>query len=69
MDYNIKKDYKPIGATNLYAYFIAENPVTSFNPISIYPQISESAFIGPFSSVIGDVIIGKNVLRTKEWIG
>ena len=38
MDNSIKKDYKPIGATNLYTYFIGENPVTSFNPISIYPQ-------------------------------
>lgn len=61
MDNSIKKDYKPIGATNSYTYFIGENPVTSFNPISIYPKISESAFIGPFSSVIGDVIIEKNV--------
>lgn len=61
MDNSIKKYYKPIGANNLYTYFVGENPVTSFNPISIYPQISESAFIGPFSSVIGDVIIEKNV--------
>lgn len=61
MDSSIKKDYKPIGATNLYTYFVGENPVTSFNPISIYPQISESVFIGPFSSIIGDVTIEKNV--------
>lgn len=61
MDSSIKKDYKPLGATNLYTYFVGENPVTSFNPISIYPQISESAFIGPFSSIIGDVTIDNNV--------
>lgn len=61
MDNSIKKDFKPIGPTNLYTYFIGENPITSFTPVSIYPQISESAFIGPFSSVIGDVTIENNV--------
>ena len=61
MNNSIKKHYRPIGPTNSYTYFIAENLVTSFNPISVYPQISESAFIGPFSSVIGDVVIKKNV--------
>lgn len=58
---DIKKDYKPIGPTNLYSYFIGENPITSFNPVSMYPRISESASIGPFSSVIGNVIIENNV--------
>jgi len=61
MNNSIKKGYKPIGPTNSYTYFIAGNPVTSFNPISVYPKISESAFIGPFSSVIGDVVIKNNV--------
>jgi carbonic anhydrase len=61
MDDNIKKDYKPIGPTNSYTYFIGENPVTSFNSVSVYPKISKSTFIGPFSSVIGDVSIEKNV--------
>lgn len=61
MNNSIKKDCRPIGPTNSYTYFIAENPVTSFNPISVYPQISKSAFIGPFSSVIGDVVIKENV--------
>jgi len=61
MDNSIKKGYKPIGPTNSYTYFIAGNPVTSFNSISVYPKISESAFIGPFSSVIGDVVIKNNV--------
>lgn len=58
---DIKKDYKPIGPTNLYSYFIGENPITSFNPVSMYPRISESVSIGPFSSVIGNVIIENNV--------
>ncbi|WP_346898320.1 DapH/DapD/GlmU-related protein [Clostridium sp. UBA7503] len=61
MDSSIKKDYTPIKPTNLYSYFIGENPPTSFNPISVYPKISESAFIGPFSSIIGDVVIENNV--------
>lgn len=34
-----KKDYKQIGPANLYAYFIGENSITSFNPVSKYPQI------------------------------
>jgi|GEM_PF-3994894 len=29
MDNSTKKDYKPIGPANLYAYFIGENPITS----------------------------------------
>ncbi|MEF9840637.1 MAG: DapH/DapD/GlmU-related protein [Lachnospiraceae bacterium] len=42
-------------------YFVGENPSTSFNSSSVYPQIDDSAFISPFSSVIGDVKIEKNV--------
>lgn len=61
MNNSEKGNYRPIDRTNSYTYFIAENPVTSFNPISVYPQISESAFIGSFSSIIGDVVIKKNV--------
>jgi carbonic anhydrase/acetyltransferase-like protein (isoleucine patch superfamily) len=51
----------PAGATNLYAYFVGANPSTSFNPISRCPNIDNTCFIGPFSSVIGDVRIDKNV--------
>lgn len=40
---------------------ISANPQTNFNKNSIYPTIDGSAFIGPFSSVIGDVTIEKNV--------
>lgn len=41
--------------------FIGANPVTSFNPKSIFPSIDTTAFIGPFSTVIGDVTIKENV--------
>ena len=41
--------------------FISANPITSFNPVKCYPQIDETAFISPFSSVIGDVVIKDNV--------
>lgn len=53
--------YNPIGPTNVYSYFISSNPATSFNPISVYPTIDKTAFIGPFSSIIGDVRIAKEV--------
>jgi carbonic anhydrase len=60
--------------------FIAPNPPTSFNGKSVFPQISKTAFIGPFSSIIGDVTIGDHVfvapnvsIRADEgtpfWIG
>jgi carbon dioxide concentrating mechanism protein CcmM len=44
-----------------FAPFISPNPITSFNPIQRYPKIDETAFISPFSSVIGDVRITDNV--------
>jgi carbonic anhydrase len=46
---------------NIFANFICANPATSFNPVSTLPTIAASAFIGPFSSVIGDVTIRENV--------
>lgn len=52
---------KPLDQTNIYSYFISSNPITSFNDISIYPTISKTAFIGPFSSIIGDVRICSEV--------
>lgn len=64
---------KPLGPTNIYSYFFSCNPISSSNDISIYPAISKTAFIGPFSSIIGDVricdevFIGCNVtLRADE---
>jgi carbonic anhydrase len=41
--------------------FISANPITSFNPVERYPTISDTAFLSPFSSVIGDVFIRDNV--------
>lgn len=55
------KRWKPKGPTNLHAYFISANPITSFNPIMKYPKIHNTSFIGSFSSIIGDVTISKNV--------
>ena len=52
---------KPVGPTNVYSYFVSSNPPTSFNHVSIYPTIDKTAFIGPFSSIIGDVRIGREV--------
>lgn len=52
---------KPIRTFNINAHFIAPNPPTSFNPQSICPCIDPSTYVGPFSSVIGDVTIGNNV--------
>jgi carbonic anhydrase len=51
----------PTAPTNEYSYLITSNPPTSFNPISVYPTIDKTAFIGAFSSIIGDVRIGKEV--------
>ena len=52
---------KPLGPINLYAHFIGPNPITSFNPESIAPSIDPTSFVGPFSTIIGDVTIRKNV--------
>jgi carbonic anhydrase len=52
---------RPVETNNRYSYFVTSNPVTSFNPVSVYPTIDKTAFIGPFSSIIGDVRIKKEV--------
>jgi Carbonic anhydrases/acetyltransferases, isoleucine patch superfamily len=51
----------PTRTFNLNAHFIAPNPPTSFNQESVCPRLHPTAYVGPFSSVIGDVTIGKNV--------
>ena len=53
--------YNPVGPSNVYSYFVSSNPPTSFNPISTYPSIDKTAFIGPFASIIGDVKIDAKV--------
>ncbi|MGL6104623.1 hypothetical protein [Romboutsia sp.] len=47
--------------TNEYTYLLAPNPITTFNTISVYPTVHASAFIGPYSCIIGDVTIDENV--------
>jgi carbonic anhydrase/acetyltransferase-like protein (isoleucine patch superfamily) len=46
---------------NLNAHFIAPNPSTSFNPEPVCPDIHRTAYVGPFSSIIGNVTVDKNV--------
>lgn len=47
--------------SNCFQPFISANPITSFNAVERYPTISDTAFLSPFSSVIGDVFIRDNV--------
>lgn len=65
MHYNADQDHKtkavPLQPVNVNAHFIAPNPATEFNPKSVMPSIHPSAYVGPFSSVIGDVTIESNV--------
>jgi carbonic anhydrase len=51
----------PRGPVNLFVRFISPNPKTSFNRVQHFPTISKTAFVSPFSSVIGDVTIQRNV--------
>jgi carbon dioxide concentrating mechanism protein CcmM len=52
---------RPKGSFNINAHFIAPNPPTTFNPLSVSPDIDPTAYVGPFSSIIGDVTIRNNV--------
>lgn len=52
---------KEVQTSCCYEPFISTNPITSFNPTQKYPTIDKTAFISPFSSVIGDVIIKDNI--------
>lgn len=57
----IKSSPNPLGPSNQYTYFIGPNPRTHIINESISPIIDPSVFIGPFSSIIGDVTINANV--------
>jgi len=46
---------------NQFVRLIGPNPATDFNPVSSIPRVDPTAFIGSFSSVIGCVVIGRNV--------
>lgn len=50
----------PTGQMNPYNY-IGYNPPTSTNPYPKFPQIDSSAFLSPFTFIIGDIIIQNNV--------
>lgn len=51
----------PHGPNNTLNYFIGGNPITSFNKEIKFPNIDPTVFVGPFSSIIGDVTISENV--------
>jgi carbonic anhydrase/acetyltransferase-like protein (isoleucine patch superfamily) len=57
----INPELLPKGPVNLFARFISPNPITSVNPVQRFPSIHPTAFLSPFSTVIGDVIICDNV--------
>jgi carbon dioxide concentrating mechanism protein CcmM len=57
----LKKRYRVPQTWNLNAHFIAPNPVTSFNPEPVCPAVHPSAYVGPFSAVLGNVTVDKNV--------
>lgn len=50
----------PDGPYNQWVRFISPNPMTSFNQQITEPRIEEGTFVGPFSSVIGDVTVKAN---------
>lgn len=56
-----KRISKLVEPYNQYSYFVGPNPRTSFVSESLSPTIDSSVFIGPFSSIIGDVTINSNV--------
>lgn len=46
---------------NINAHFIAPNPPTSMDKEAVCPCVHPTAYVGPFSSVIGDVTVGGDV--------
>ncbi|MDS9471447.1 carbonate dehydratase [Sporosarcina pasteurii] len=46
--------------------YISPNPITPSNPVRYYPTIDESAYVSPFSSVIGNVYIHDNVFSAPN---
>jgi len=50
----------PIETFNINVHFVGPNPSTSFNPVSIHPDLHSTAYVGPFSSIIGNVTVGEN---------
>lgn len=54
-------NYGPFQPYNIYSFFIGANPITTVNPISIFPKIHKQTLISPFTYILGDVTIQKNV--------
>ncbi|OXM13590.1 hypothetical protein [Paenibacillus herberti] len=52
---------KPLGPVNVFTRFINKNPKTSLTPVQTYPKISKTAFLSPYTSVVGNVTLSKNV--------
>jgi carbonic anhydrase len=48
------------GPFNIYSYFVGSNPLTSVNPTPIFPKINKTAFLSPFTYIVGDVTIRNN---------
>lgn len=59
--YECKCGHDPKNTFNINAHFIAPNPTISFNPKRVYPKIDPTAYLGSFSTIIGNVTIKKNV--------
>ncbi|HLO12184.1 MAG TPA: carbonate dehydratase [Pseudoneobacillus sp.] len=47
----------PIGPYNMYSYLVSSNPPTTVNPNQIFPKINKTAFLSPFTYIVGDVSI------------
>ncbi|REE83872.1 carbon dioxide concentrating mechanism protein CcmM [Paenibacillus taihuensis] len=54
-------NHLPSGPYNMFARYISPNPRTTINPVPRFPAIHYTAFLSPFSCVIGDVHIHENV--------
>jgi carbonic anhydrase len=55
-------NYQFMSTGQIYPYnFIGYNPPTSTNPYQKFPQIDPSAFLSPFTFIIGDITIQNNV--------
>ncbi|OXM15481.1 hypothetical protein [Paenibacillus herberti] len=53
---------QPKGPFNTYTRFISKNPRTTLTPIQTYPKINKTAFVGPYSTIVGDVTLSDKVL-------
>lgn len=49
------------GSMNAIIRFIGPSPSTTFNPVPMYPSIDDEVYLSPFTFIVGDVRIRKNV--------